>query len=76
MQMGSNSGCYNIIQLVYQKVHDVVALVEKIMPEHVSSDLVEQMWKTEEEVLIEAERVVKIVEYFQNKINASQNMEQ
>ena len=41
------------------------------MLKHVSFDLVEQMWKTKEEVCIETEKLVKIMEDFQNKINAS-----
>ena len=39
-------------------------LVEKIMLENVSSDLVEQLQKIEEEMWLEAERVVKILEDF------------
>ena len=37
-----------LIQPVHQKVHEVVTLVERNMPEHVSFDLVENMQKIEE----------------------------
>ena len=65
-----------IIHPVDQKVHDEVTFVEKFMLEHVNSDMVENMWKKEEEVRTEAKKVVKIVEYFLNKISVSHNMEQ
>ena len=45
------------------------------MTEQISSELVEQLQK-KEEVCIEAERVAKIVEYFQSKINARKYMEE
>ena len=51
-------------------------LVEKVMLENVSFDLVEKFWKTEEEVCTEVERVLKIVEDFHNKISASKNIEE
>ena len=64
------------IQHVPQKVCEVAASVEKFMPEHVIFELVEQMRNKEEEVRTEVEKVVKIVEGFQNKISASHYMEQ
>ena len=56
-------------------MHDAATSMEKVMSEHVNSDLVEQMHKIEEEVHTEVEKVVKIIEYFHNKISASHNME-
>ena len=50
--------------------------VEMIMLEHVSSKLVEQLQKIEEEVRIEAERIVKVMEYFQSKFIARKDMEE
>ena len=46
------------------------------MWKHVSFDLVEHMQKVEEEVRKEKEKLLKIMEDFQNKIRASQFMEQ
>ena len=37
-----------IIQPVHQKVHEVVASIEKVLSKHVYSDLVEKMYKIEE----------------------------
>ena len=59
-----------------KKVHDIVTPIRKVMPEHLGFDLVEQLKKTEEEVGIEAERVVKIMEDFHSKINANKNIEE
>ena len=59
-----------------KKVHDIATPIKKVMPEHVGSDLVEQLSKTEEEVGIEAERVVKIMEDFHSEINANKNIEE
>ena len=64
-----------IIHPVHQKVHEVAASIESNMLEHVSSDLVEHMQKIEEEVWIETEKLVKIMEYFHTKVNASHSME-
>ena len=50
--------------------------IEKVMPKHVSSDLMEQLQKTEEEVRLEAERVVKIMEYFHSKFDTRKEMEE
>ena len=65
-----------IIQLVHKKVCEVEELVEKVMPEHVSFDLLEHMQKTKEEVRTEAEKLVKLVEDFHNKISTRMYMEQ
>ena len=43
-----------IIQHVHQKVHDIATPMERVMPEQVSFDLVEQLQKKEEEVRVEA----------------------
>ena len=59
-----------------KKVHDITTPIKKVMPEHVGSDLVEQLKKTEEEVGIEPERVVKITEDFHSKINTNKNMKE
>ena len=56
-------------------MREVATSIEKFMPEHISSNLVEHMQKIEEEVRIETEKLVKIIEDFQNKINASKFME-
>ena len=64
-----------IIHPVHQNVRNIVEIVEKVMPEHVSSDLVEHMQKIEEEVCTETKKVVKIMEYFRNKINATHQIE-
>ena len=56
-------------------MHEVAKLVEKVMLEHVNSDLVEHMQKIEEEAHTETKKVVKIVEYFHNKINATHQIE-
>ena len=53
-----------------------MASIERNMSEHVSYDLVEHMQKIEEEVCAEIEKLVKIVEDFQTKINISQCMDQ
>ena len=45
------------------------------MPKHVGADLVEKMKKKEEEVRTDVEKVVKIIEYFHNKISASHYMD-
>ena len=45
------------------------------MLEHISYDHVEKLKKTEEEVRHEAERVMKILQYFQSKVIASEKME-
>ena len=58
-----------------QKVSEVAASVESNMLEHFSSDLVEHMQKVEEEVCTEKEKLLKILEDFQNKLRASQFME-
>ena len=55
---------------------DVAALVERNMLEHISFDLVEHTYKVEEEVCAEKEKLMKIMEDFQNKIRASKFMEQ
>ena len=55
---------------------DVTISIEKVRLEHVSFNLVEQLQKIEEEVRIEEERVVKIVEDFQSKINTRKDMEE
>ena len=44
------------------------------MQEHVSSYLVKQLQKIEEEVWIEAEWVAEIVEYFKSKMSAREKM--
>ena len=48
---------------------------EKVIPEHISSDLVEQLKKAEEEVRQEVERVMKVLQYFQSKLGTSEQME-
>ena len=45
------------------------------MPKHVSYDLMEQLHKTEEEVRLEAERVMEILEYFHSKVNTRKEIE-
>ena len=51
-----------IIQYVHQKVNKAVTLIQKVVPELISSNLVEKMQKAEEEVRLEAKRVTKILE--------------
>ena len=63
------------IQTVHQKVHELETSVEKVMPEHVNFDLVEHMQKIEEEVHTKIKKVVKIMEYFHKKINATHQIE-
>ena len=65
-----------VVTYVLQKVSDIAASIERVMLKHVSFDLVEKMHKTEEEVRTEVDKLLKIVENFQNKISASQYMEQ
>ena len=65
-----------LIQLVHQNLCNTVESIEKFMPKHVIFDMVEKLKKTKEEVYEEAERVVKIMEYFHSKINASKIMEE
>ena len=61
---------------IHHKVDELVASIEKVMSEHVSSVLVEQMQKEEEEVWLKAERVHKILEYFHSKFGTSKEMEE
>ena len=61
----------SIIQPVHQKVHDATSSIQKIIPEHVSSDLVDQLQKTKEEVQLEVERVAKILEYFHSRVDTT-----
>ena len=49
----------------------VAASVERVMSEHISSDLVDHMQKIEDEVHAEIEKLAKIMEDFHNKISAS-----
>ena len=57
-------------------MHEIIATVEKVTPEHVSSGHVEQMKNIEEEVQMEAEKVAKILEYFHSKVDTSEEMEE
>ena len=57
-------------------MHEVEASIERVMLENVGSDLVEHTQKTEEEVRVEKEKLLKTVEYFQTKVNTSQSMEE
>ena len=50
--------------------------LEKIMLEYVSSNLVGQLQKTEEEVGLEAKKVAKILEYFHSKFSTRKDMEE
>ena len=52
----------SIIHPIHQKVRNVVASIEKVIPKHVSFDLVEDMHKQDEEVRKETDKVVKIME--------------
>ena len=65
-----------IIQPIHQKAREVAASVERVMPKHVSSDLVENMQKIEEEVLMEKEKFLKIMEDFQTNVSTSHSMEE
>ena len=64
-----------LIHPMHQKLHGIVASVESNMLEHVTFDLVEHMQKVEEEVRTSKEKLLKILEDFQNKLCASQFME-
>ena len=55
---------WTCIQPVHHKVHDIATSVEKFIPEQVGSSLVEQLQREEEEVRIEAKKVMKIMEDF------------
>ena len=59
-----------VIHPIHQKGHEVLKSVERVMKKHVSSDLVEHMQKTKEEVHVETKKLVKIMVDFQNKIYA------
>ena len=58
-----------------QKVSKVAASVESNMLEHFRFNLVEHMQKVEEEVRTKKEKLLKILEDFQNKLRTSQFME-
>ena len=65
-----------IIQPIQQKLHEATASIEKVTPEHVSSDLMEQLQKTKEEVWLEGEKVAKILEDFHSKVGTSKEMKE
>ena len=65
-----------IIQPIQQKLHEATASIEKVTPKHVSSDLMEQLQKTKEEVWLEGEKVAKILEDFHSKVGTSKEMKE
>ena len=66
----------NIIKLVHQKVREAAESAEKVILKHISSELVEEVKKTKEEVRQEPDRVTKILQYFQSKIGTSEKMKE
>ena len=66
----------DIMQLVYQRLQQWVQEARCVLSKHMSFDLVENMYKEEEDVWHETMKVVKILQYFQVHVRKSKYMEQ